>query len=105
MILLETIAARHSVRKYQDRHIPEDVLQLLQDKIAQINAEGCLHMQLVTNQPKSLNGINSYGLFSGVQNYFVAAGPKKFSPETVCQIEDLDEKAGYFGEQIVLLCQ
>ena len=77
MTLLEAIAARHSVRKYQDRPIPEDVMQLLQDKISQINAEGCLHVQLVTNEPKSFRGINSYGLFTGVQNYFVVAGSKK----------------------------
>ena len=105
MTLLEAIAARHSVRKYQDRSIPEDVMELLQDKISQINAEGCLHVQLVTNEPKSFRGINSYGLFSGVQNYFVVAGSKKLSPEANCKIENLDERAGYFGEQIVLLCQ
>ena len=38
----------------------------------------------------------AYGSFSGVENYIVMAGHRS---------EDLDERIGYFGEQIVLLAQ
>ena len=38
----------------------------------------------------------SYGSFSGVKNYLVMVGKKA---------KDLDERVGYYGEQIVLLAQ
>ena len=38
----------------------------------------------------------SYGSFSGVRNYFVMVGKKG---------ADLDERVGYYGEQLVLLAQ
>jgi nitroreductase len=38
----------------------------------------------------------SYGSFSGVKNYFVMVGKKS---------KDLDERVGYYGEQLVLFAQ
>ena len=38
----------------------------------------------------------AYGSFSGVENYIVMAGRRA---------DDLDERVGYYGEQIVLLAQ
>ena len=96
MTLLEAIEARHSVRKYKDEPIPEDVLTVLRDKVWEINREAGLHIQLVTGEPKAFSGVLAYGSFSGVTNYFVMAGKKG---------EDLDEKIGYYGEQLVLLAQ
>ena len=102
MTLLEAIEARHSVRKYTDEHIPEEVLTVLRNKVWEINKETGLHIQLVTDEPKAFNGFKStsgvfsYGAFSGVKNYFVMAGTKG---------DDLDEKVGYYGEQLVLLAQ
>lgn len=105
MTLHEAILARHSVRKYNDKPVPEHILKLLHEKISKINAEAGLHIQLVTGEPKSFKGINSYGMFSGVRNYFVVAGSRKLAPDSTCPIEDLSERAGYYGEQLVLLCQ
>ena len=96
MTLLEAVEARHSVRKYKDDPIPEDILSIIQDKVLEINNEGGLHVQLVTGEPKAFSGIMAYGSFSGVKNYFVMAGKKT---------DDLDEKSGYYGEQLVLLAQ
>ena len=102
MTLLEAIEARHSVRKYTDEPIPEDVLTMLRNKVQEINKEAGLHVQLVTDEPKAFNGFKStsgvfsYGAFSGVKNYFIMAGKKG---------DDLDEKVGYYGEQLVLLAQ
>ena len=96
MTLLEAIQARHSVRKYKDEPIHEDVLTTLQDRIREINQELGLHIQLVTGEPKAFSGPMAYGSFSGVKNYLVMAGKKG---------EDLDEKIGYWGEQLVLLAQ
>ena len=96
MTPLEAIAARHSVRKYLDKAIPEELLSQLREKIAEINAGGNLHVQLVTDEPKAFGGLKAYGQFSGVRYYFVMAGSKS---------KDLDERVGYYGEQLVLLAQ
>ena len=96
MTLLEAIGARHSVRKYKDDPIPEDILSVLRDKVREINEEAGLHIQLVTDEPKAFSGIMAYGSFSGVKNYLIMAGRKG---------DDLDEKIGYYGEQLVLLAQ
>lgn len=96
MTLLEAIEARHSVRKYKDEPIPEDILTILRNRIQEINQEAGLHIQLVTGEPKAFSGLICYGTFSGVTNYFVMVGKKG---------DDLDEKVGYYGEQLVLLAQ
>ena len=96
MTLLEAIEARHSVRKYKDEPVPEDILATLRNRIWEINQEAGLHIQLVTGEPKAFSGLICYGTFSGVTNYLVMAGKKG---------DDLDEKIGYYGEQLVLLAQ
>lgn len=96
MTLLEAIKARHSVRRYKDTPLPADVIETLQQKISEVNAEGGLHIQLVTDEPKAFKSILNYGTFNGVTNYFVVAGQKA---------DDIDERAGYYGEQLVLLAQ
>ena len=96
MTLLEAIEARHSVRKYKDSPIPEDVLTILRNKVWEVNKEAGLHVQLVTDEPKAYKSVMAYGSFSGVKNYFVMAGKKG---------DDLDEKIGYYGEQLMLLAQ
>ena len=102
MTLQEAMKERHSVRKYTDDPIPAATLDFLRNKVWEINREAGLHVQLVTDEPKafggfkSTSGVFSYGAFSGVKNYLVMAGKKS---------EDLDEKIGYWGEQLVLLAQ
>ena len=96
MTLIEAIGARHSVRKYKEDPIPSEVLSIIRDKVLEVNRLGGLHVQLVTEEPKAFSGLMAYGSFSGVRNYFVMAGRKS---------ADLDEKTGYYGEQLVLLAQ
>ena len=96
MTLLEAISARHSVRKYLDKEIPADIIAALQDKITECNKIGNLNIQLVQNETKAFTGMLSYGSFSGVKNYLVMVGKKA---------KDLDERVGYYGEQIVLYAQ
>ena len=96
MTLLEAISARHSVRKYLDKEIPADIIAALQDKITECNNVGNLSIQLVQNETKAFTGMLSYGSFSGVKNYIVMVGKKT---------KDLDERVGYYGEQLVLLAQ
>lgn len=96
MTLLEAISARHSVRKYLDKEIPADIIAALKEKIAECNNAGNLNIQLVQNETKAFTGMLSYGSFSGVKNYLVMVGKKS---------KDLDERVGYYGEQIVLFAQ
>lgn len=96
MTLIEAINSRHSVRHYFPRPLTDDMVSAIQLLIDECNREGNLHIQLVTNEPRGFSGIICYGQFSGVENYLVIAGRK--SP-------DLDERIGYYGEKIVLLCQ
>ena len=96
MTLQEAIKERHSVRKYTDEPIPGETLAILRNKVREINEETGFHIQWVTDEPKAFSGLVCYGTFSGVKNYFVMAGKKG---------DDLDEKIGYYGEQLVLLAQ
>lgn len=95
MTLQEAIAARHSVRQYQEKPIEASVVERLNEEIALCNQEGKLHIQLVVDEPKAFaGGMAKYGKFSGVSNYLAMVGPK-----------GADEAIGYYGERLVLLAQ
>ena len=97
MTIQEAIKARHSVRAYKEQPLTEDVVKALEEKIAELNREGDLHIQLILNEPKAFQGtLAKYGKFRGVNNYIVVAGKKA---------EDLDERVGYYGEHLVLFAQ
>jgi nitroreductase len=70
---------------------------VLEEKIRELNEKGHLHMQLIRNETKAFQGkLAKYGKFRGVNDYIVMAGQKS---------DDLDERIGYYGEQLVLLAQ
>ena len=97
MNILEAINARHSVRSYKTTPIPADMIAELKKEIDRCNAEGDLHIQLVTNEDKAFDGFMAhYGKFSGVRNYIALIGKKS---------KTLDERIGYYGEQLVLKAQ
>ena len=97
MTIQEAIEARHCVRAYKEQPLTEDIVKKLEEKIAELNNEGQLHMQLILNEPKAFQGtMAKYGKFRGVNNYVVVAGQKA---------DDLDERVGYYGEHLVLFAQ
>lgn len=97
MDILEVMKQRHSVRQYTDRQISAEIIRSLQAEIERCNEEGDLHIQLVTDEPRAFDSFMAhYGKFHGVRNYIVLVGKK--GPE-------LEEKCGYYGEQIVLKAQ
>ena len=97
MTVQEAIQARHSVRAYKKQSLADETVRVIVDKITVLNQEGRLHMQLVLNEPKAFQGtLAKYGKFRNVNNYIVIAGKKA---------HDLDERVGYYGEQLVLLAQ
>ena len=97
MDILEAMERRHSVRQYLDKPIPSDVRERLRREIDACNREGGLHLQPVFDEPAAFSGMMAhYGKFSGVQNYIAVVGKKA---------PDLEERAGYYGERVVLLAQ
>ena len=97
MTIQEAIEARHSVRAYTGQPLAADVVEVLEERIKELNEKGHLHMQLIRNETKAFEGkLAKYGKFRGVNNYIVMAGKKA---------DDLDERIGYYGEQLVLLAQ
>lgn len=97
MTLQQAIQARHSVRAYKLQPLEDAHARALEEKIAEVNREGRLHIQLIQNEPKAFLGpFARYGKFRGVTNYLVMIGQKA---------DDLDDRIGYYGEQLVLFAQ
>ena len=97
MDVMEAMRARHSVRSYEERPLGAEERAALQAKVDEVNAAGGLHVQLVCDEPRAFDGFMAhYGKFSGVTNYLALVGARA---------DDLDERCGYYGEQLVLLAQ
>ena len=63
--------------------------------MARCNQRSGLHVQLICGRPEPFSDPEkTRGILSGVQNYFLFAGPR--------ELEDLEEKCGYWGEELIL---
>lgn len=97
MDLLEAIQSRHSVRKYKDQKIEEDIKAQLNAFIDKCNEESGLHIQVYYDNPDGFDSkMAHYGNFRNVNNFIVLAGK---------DCDDFDERCGYYGEKIVLKAQ
>lgn len=96
MDILEVVKARHSVRSYTDQKIEGEVLERLNNEIEECVSESKLNIQLILNEENAF-GKSHYGNFKNCKNYILLIGDKKD--------KELDEKAGYYGERIVLKAQ
>ena len=95
--MMELIKARHSVRQYLDKSIPDDVREQLNACAETCNSEGGLHIQIIYDEPECFNSrMAHYGKFENATNYIAMIGRKA---------PDLEERCGYFGEKIVLKAQ
>ena len=94
---IEAIRARHSVRQYKPDRIEEEKVKLLKDKIDELNKEGDLNLQFVEDAGKTYNRF--FNRVSGLGS----------APSVIaCVGRDdagLDQRVGYYGEQLVLLAQ
>ena len=93
MDIYEIVKARHSVRSYTDKKIEGDTLDKLNSEIKECIEESNLNIQLILNEENAF-GKSHYGNFKNCRNYILIIGDKKDNK--------LDEKAGYYGERIVL---
>lgn len=97
MEMLELMKARHSVRQYTEQKIEAEKRAALDALTAKLNQESGMHIQILYEEPKCFDSFMAhYGKFSGCRNYIAVVGPKG---------TNLDEKAGYYGEQLVLKAQ
>lgn len=97
MDILEVMKARHSVRQYSRKKIEEEKKEILIALVKECNKDSGLNMQIIFDEPKCFDSMMAhYGKFSGVENYIALVGKKGAG---------LEEKAGYYGEKIVLKAQ
>ena len=90
----EAILQRHSVRNYTDRAIEDEKIQLIEQKISELNKQGDLHLQFIKDAGKTYNKL--FNLAAGLGS----------APSVIACIgedsEDLDRRVGYYGEKLVL---
>lgn len=97
MTIMEVMEARHSVRQYESKKIADEIRAELDACCASINAESGMNIQIIYDEPRCFDSFMAhYGNFIGVENYICVVGPKG---------KNLAEKAGYYGEQLVLKAQ
>lgn len=96
MTLKEAAECRHTVRKYTDRKIPQEIADKLTERINACSEKFGLDMKLITENTDALGSAVKLLLSKGVRNYIVLAG--KDAPDT-------EEKLGYCGADVMLLAQ
>lgn len=95
MKINEAIDKRISRRSYESKPLTKEHVFILQDFIDDLNRQSGLSIKIILDAAKAFKGITkSYGMFSGVTSLFTLVGEKND--------ENLWEKAGYFGELLVL---
>ena len=95
MTLLDAVSIRTSLRSYRHEPISTVQQQQLEKTISQLNASSGLRIQLACGRPEPFRSFSkSYGMLTGVTNYLIFAGPGS-DP-------DLEEKCGYYGEELIL---
>lgn len=95
MDILELIKERHSVRQYTDQPVEASKREVIDTCIKEANADSGLSIQAFYDEPKCFASFMAhYGKFVNVKNYIAIVGNKSDQ-----------EKAGYYGEKIVLKCQ
>lgn len=89
---------RHSVRQYLDKEIPAEIRQKLDECVAELNSKSGLNIQIIYDEPDCFDSrMARYGRFENCKNYISLVGKKS--------IDDLEERCGFYGEQLVLFAQ
>lgn len=96
MTTKEAIKERHMVRQYTNKAIPANVVELLNQRIAENNEKYDLNLVLVTGNSDGIGSMAKLLLSKTVNNYIVLAG---------MDTPKLDEKLGYCGADLILYAQ
>ena len=92
----EAMQARHTVRKYTDKPLPEEIKILLKTRMETHNEDYQLFLSLKTEDDRAISPMIKLLMAKNARNYFVLAGP---------DTEQLDEKLGYCGADLMLYAQ
>ena len=96
MDYLKLMQERHSVRKYLPKPIEKEKAAELDAYIAELNEKYDMSLRLVQGEDVFDHLILGYGAIKGCDNYIFVSGKDD---------ENLDERAGYVGELVVLKAQ
>jgi len=94
---VEAIKARHSVRSYKEAKIEPEKVALIKEKIDELNKQGNLHLQFIEDAGKTYNKLLNKVMGLGSAPSVIACVGK--------EVDNLDQRVGYFGEQLVLYAQ
>ncbi len=98
MTLSEAIFSRASCRDYSPQPIASVQRQQLEKAVAQCSRRAGLRIQLICGRPEPFSSFfKSWGHIRNASNFLLFAGPAG-DPE-------LEEKCGYYGEELILTAQ
>ena len=96
MPIPEAMRNRHTVRRYTERPLPEDVVALLNERITRLNGEYATAIRLVTEDSRCFGVLTKLFLAKGVRNYLVMTGD---------DTPDSNEELGWCGADLMLYAQ
>lgn len=98
MTLSDAVSSRISCRDFLPRPLSDGHSRQLEKAVTQCSRRAGLHIQLICGRPGPFSSFfKGWGRLKGVQNYLVFAGP--------ANDPDLEEKCGYYGEELVLTAE
>lgn len=95
MTMTEAMHERHTVRKYTEKALSQEIIEKLNARIDENNSRFGLSIKIITD---SADGLNLFAKLAakGVKNYFVLAGNVG---------DEASEKLGYSSADIMLFAQ
>ena len=96
MDIREAMLRRHTVRKFKETPLPDDVIEKLNERIAQYNDSLGLSISLEVNDTRAFGTALRLTIAKTVHNYFILAGPDE---------DSTDEALGYCGADLMLYAQ
>jgi len=98
MTLFDAAAVRASCRKFLPRPLSPAQKQQLEKAVEQCNHRSGLDMRLICGDPEPFTAFpKNHGRIQGACNYLLLAGPAADG--------DLEEKCGYYGEELALTAE
>ena len=96
MNFTEAMRTRHTVRKYKNIPLSEEIVEQLTERVKVNNEQHGINISLVTDNTEGLPGIIKLVMAKNAKNYFILAGP---------DLPDTDEKLGYASADLMLYAQ
>ena len=94
--LKDAMRSRHTVRKYKDQVLPDDIRTGLENRVSDLNGRLGLAISLVSSDKDPLNTMGKFFLGGkGVKNFFILAS----------ESSKQDESLGYASADLMLFAQ